>query len=139
MVLNQDSPWLRRDIPDLAYGTSAQIPDLAYGTSAAKTHRPGGGSLDALPLASRTKRPGGGVRTAESSEAMPLGPLYTRSPISALIELGTEWRPRARSHAIVSADLHRRDSTKHISQRSSTGFFKNGDWMMICCSNASCE
>ena len=36
-VLRQDSPWLRRGIPDFAYGTSAQIPDLAYGTSAANS------------------------------------------------------------------------------------------------------
>ena len=42
---------------------------------------------------------------AESSSVLLLGPLYTRSPISALIELGTEWRPRVRSHSIVSADI----------------------------------
>ena len=54
----------------------------------------------------KTNRPGGMLRTAGLLEALLLGPLCTRSPISALIELGTDWRPRIRSHAILSANLH---------------------------------
>ena len=83
-----------------------KTPDLAYGTSAV-TYSPGGGSLDARPPVLNKKRPGRWAVAAESSGVRFLGPLYTRSPISALIELGTEWRPRARSHSIVFADLHR--------------------------------
>ena len=141
------SPWLSRGIPDLAYGTSAHIPDLAYGTSAA-IQSPGGGSLDARLPVLNTNRPGGVA--ADSSRTFLLGPLYTRSPISALMELGTEWRPRVRSHAIVSADFQRWESSRHIvpssssqyfgmSERNCTGCFKNGDWIMICCSKVSCK
>ena len=69
---------------------------MEFGPEARCRRGTGGGSLDARPPALKTNRPGGGARTAESSEALLLGPLYTRSPISALIELGTEWRPRVR-------------------------------------------
>ena len=48
-----------------------------------------------------TNRPGGGAKAVESSGAFCLGPLYTMSPISALMELGTECSPRLRSQAIV--------------------------------------
>ena len=161
LVQEQASPWLRRGIPDLAYGTSALysrfslrdigtlFPTLPTGHRH-EVYSPGGGSLDARLPVKYTNRPGGGAKAVESSGAFCLGPLYTRSPISALMELGTECSPRLRSQAIVSSDFHRWDGWRHIvpssssqylgvSERSCTGCFKKGDWMMICCSKVSWE
>ena len=120
LVQEQASPWLRRGIPDLAYGTSALysrfslrdigtlFPILPTGHRH-EVYSPGGGSLDARLPVKYTNRPGGGAKAVESSGAFCLGPLYTRSPISALMELGTECSPRLRSQAIVSSDFHRWD------------------------------
>ena len=62
-----------------------------------------GGSLNARPPVLNTNRPGGLAMAAELSGVLLLGP-YTRSPISALIDLGNGDHKYA---AIVSADLHR--------------------------------
>ena len=52
-----------------------------------------------------------------------MGPLYTRSPISALMELGTEWRPCLRSHAIVSFDCQRWELSRHMVPSFSSQYF----------------
>ena len=85
LVQEQASPWLRRGIPDLAYGTSALysrfslrdigtlFPTLPTGHRH-EVYSPGGGSLDARLPVKHTNRPGGGAKAVESSGTFCLGP-----------------------------------------------------------------
>ena len=81
LVQEQASPWLRRGIPDLAYGTSALysrfslrdigtlFPTLPTGHRH-EVYSPGGGSLDARLPVKYTNRPGGGAKAVESADAV---------------------------------------------------------------------
>ena len=63
-------------------------------------------------------------QTAQGLEsAVFLDPLYAISLMSALMELGTEWRPCLRSHAIVSSAFQRWESSRHMVPSFSSQYF----------------
>ena len=99
LVQKQYGPWLCRGIPDLAYGTSAQIPNLAYGTSA-EIHSPGWRIVGCSTASLEYKPPRGWGNGCRVVRCLASGSIVHQISNISLNQVGTEWRPRVRSHSI---------------------------------------